>query len=159
MQRTNARNTATAIPRIVSDFNSLNDVGWYASAYFLTQMAFQPVFGQLFDVCSPRLAFLGAIAIFEVGSIICATAPGSIALIVGRLIAGAGGAGLYVGVLVFIGHAIHVKHRPALLSVITSVFGIASVTGPLLGGAFTDSTRLTWRFCFWINLRGCGPKI
>ena len=74
-------------------------------------------------------------------------------LIVGRLIAGAGAAGLYVGTLTVVGHAVPIRRRPAYLSLVTSMFGVASVLGPILGGVFTDSRGLTWRFCFWINLR------
>ncbi|KAL9601173.1 MAG: hypothetical protein Q9179_002954 [Wetmoreana sp. 5 TL-2023] len=143
---------ATAIPRIATQFDSLNAVGWYASSYFLTQMAIQPVFGHMFDYFSPKWSFILAMAIFELGSILCAAAPSSPVLIGGRLIAGAGGAGLYVGTLVLISHAVPIRRRPFYLSIVTSMFGVASFTGPLLGGVFTDSGRLTWRFCFWINL-------
>ncbi len=145
--------SATAIPHIASQFNSLDAVGWYASSYFLTQMAIQPAFGRLFDEFSAKWTFVLAMGIFEVGSILCALAPSSSVLIGGRLIAGAGGAGLYVGTLILISHAVPIRKRPFYLSVVTSMFGVASFAGPLLGGVFTDSKRLTWRFCFWINLR------
>jgi MFS family permease len=148
---------ATAVPRISTQFRSLNAVGWYASSYFLTQMAFQPAFGHLFDNFSPKWMFVLTLGIFEIGSIVCAVAPSSPSLIVGRLIAGAGGAGLYVGTLTLISHAVPIRKRPLYLSIVTSMFGVASVAGPLLGGVFADSERLTWRFCFWINLRKWAP--
>ena len=144
---------ATAIPTISTQFNSLGDVGWYSSSYFLTQMAFQPAFGHLFTDCSIKIVFITAVLIFEVGSVICATAPSSVVLILGRLLAGAGAAGLYVGTLTVVGHSVPIKSRTVYLSVVTSMFGVASFAGPLLGGVFTDSRKLTWRFCFWINLR------
>lgn len=96
---------------------------------------------------------MAAILLFEVGSIICATVSGSMALVVGRLTAGAGGGGLYVGTLTFMGLAVPIRKRLFYISLVTSMFGVASVAGPLLGGIFTDSAKLTWRFCFWIILR------
>ena len=92
-------------------------------------MAFQPAFGHLFEEFSPRAMFLVAIGIFELGSIVCAAAPTSPALIVGRLITGAGGAGLYVGTLVAISHAVPIRKRPMYLSIVTSMFRVASITG------------------------------
>ena len=116
-------------------------------------MAFQPAFGRMFTGFSIKKVYMAAILIFEVGSIVCATASDSTALIIGRLIAGAGGGGLYVGTLTFMGLAVPIRRRPFYISLVTSMFGVVSVAGPLLGGVFTDSEKLTWRFCFWINLR------
>lgn len=91
---------ATAIPQITSDFNSLADVGWYGSGYLLTTCCFQLLFGKLYAEFSIKWVFLGGLAVFEIGSIICAVAPGSVVLIVGRAVAGVGGAGIVSGALI-----------------------------------------------------------
>jgi len=76
----------TAIPKITDDFHSINDVGWYASAYLITLCAFQLIYGRIYTFYSPKWVLLSAIAIFELGSIVCGTAPSSVAFIIGRAI-------------------------------------------------------------------------
>ena len=79
---------ATAIPRITDEFHSLNQVGWYGSAFFLTLGAFQSTWGKAYKYFHLKPSFLIAIAIFEVGSLICGVAQNSTTLIIGRAIAG-----------------------------------------------------------------------
>ncbi|OBT38656.1 hypothetical protein VE00_10760, partial [Pseudogymnoascus sp. WSF 3629] len=142
----------TAIPKITTRFNSLGDVGWYGSAYLLAQMAFQPSFGKIYTYFDLKLTFMTSIAIFEVGSVVCAAAPSSMAFIIGRAVAGFGAAGIFCGGLVIVANTVHMRQRPLFVGIVTSMYGVASVLGPTLGGLMTDSPRLTWRFCFWVNL-------
>ena len=79
---------ATAIPRITDEFHSLDQVGWYGSAFFLTLGAFQSTWGKAYKYFPLKLTFLLAIGVFEIGSLICGVAQDSTTLIVGRAIAG-----------------------------------------------------------------------
>ncbi|KUJ07648.1 MFS general substrate transporter [Mollisia scopiformis] len=142
---------STAIPRITSDFKSLDDVAWYGAAYLLTQMSLQPSFGRVYILFPVRNTFIVAQLIFEIGSIICAIAPSSIVFIIGRAVAGISASGMYSGLMAIMRHTVETKKRPLVVSITGSVYAISGVLGPLLGGLLTDS-KLTWRFCFWLNL-------
>lgn len=135
---------ATAIPRITTEFDSLADVGWYGSAYLLTLTAFQPSYGKVYTHFDVKWAFLLALLVFEAGSVACATAADSAALIVGRAVAGVGASGLFSGGLTIVGASVPLEKRPLYLAALTSMFGVSSVVGPILGGVFTD--KLTWRW-------------
>lgn len=116
-------------------------------------MAFQPSFGKIYTYFDLKRTFMTSIVIFEVGSVVCAAAPSSRAFIIGRAVAGFGAAGIFCGGLVIVANTVHMHRRPLFLGIVTSMYGVASVLGPTLGGLMTDSPRLTWRFCFWVNLR------
>ncbi|KAL9090876.1 MAG: hypothetical protein Q9165_005084 [Trypethelium subeluteriae] len=148
---------ATAIPRITSVFDSLDDVGWYGSSYLLTTTSLQPSFGKVYTYMDVKYTYLAALVIFEVGSILCAAATSSKMLIVGRAVAGAGAAALFSGGMTIIGFAVPLRRRPFYIALLASMFGISSIVGPILGGALTD--RVTWRWCFWINLPFGGVAI
>jgi MFS family permease len=108
------------------------------------------LFGKFYTFFSIKWVYLIAIAIFELGSLICGVAPSSTALIVGRAIAGLGSAGIFSGALIIVAYSVPLQQRPMYSGFIGAMYGIASVAGPLLGGVFTD--KATWRWCFYINL-------
>ncbi|KAK3945773.1 putative HC-toxin efflux carrier [Diplogelasinospora grovesii] len=141
---------STAIPQITNDFHSVTDIGWYGSAYLLTNCAFQLLYGKFYTFFSVRAVFLTAIFLFEVGSALCGAAPNSVSFIVGRAIAGLGSAGIMSGAITVIVYAVPLHKRPLYQGLFGAVFGVSSIVGPLVGGAFT--TNVTWRWCFYINL-------
>jgi len=100
------------------------------------------MFGKLYTFYSIKWVYMSALGLFEVGSLICGVSPNSTALIIGRAVAGLGSAGIFSGAVLIIAKTVPLHQRPAYTGIIGAMYGIASVAGPLMGGAFTG--RLTW---------------
>ncbi|KAH6603963.1 major facilitator superfamily domain, partial [Trichoderma cornu-damae] len=101
----------------------------------------------MFDI---KWLFIASVIAFEVGSVLCGAAHDMSTVIVGRAISGVGGAGIYCGGLTYISVTTSERERPLYLSGIAVVWGVGSVLGPLIGGAFAQSSA-TWRWSFYIN--------
>ncbi|WWD09555.1 hypothetical protein V865_007682 [Kwoniella europaea PYCC6329] len=141
---------STAIPQIVSEFQAFDQVSWIITGYFLTQCGLILLVGQLLTILKAKWMLLGAVFFFELGSLICAVAKDMTTLIGGRAVQGIGASGMFVSILAVIAVVTRVDQRAAFMASFGIVFVISSVVGPLLGGVFTE--RVSWRWCFWINL-------
>ena len=107
--------------------------------------------GQFFQIFNAKWFYIIGVIVFEVGSAVCGAAPTMSALIVGRAIAGIGATAIYTGSLFLISVNTNEQERPSYIGLTGAMWGLGTVLGPVVGGAFTDSSA-GWRWAFYINL-------
>lgn len=129
---------ATAIPKITDEFNSIEDIGWYGSAYMLATACVFPISGRIYQLYSTKWVYVASLVILEAGSALCGAAPNSIAFIIGRAITGLASAGIFTGGMMIILPLIPLRKRPIYTSFFGLASGVSSVLGPVMGGSFTD---------------------
>ncbi|KAF7892066.1 hypothetical protein EAF00_008368 [Botryotinia globosa] len=150
-----ALDSTTALPTILSEFKAVSDIGWYGSAYLLAQTLCQPVIGKIYTCFGPKATYLTSLLVFCIGSILCAAAPVSLCLTIGRAVTGLAAAGILTGSLAIFGRVAPLRLRPQGMAIMASISSIVSMIGSTVGGVLTDSV-LTWRFSFWLNLLAIG---
>ncbi|PVH86320.1 MFS transporter [Cadophora sp. DSE1049] len=142
--------TANIQPSIINSLGNVALLPWIGVGFALGSMAVLP-WGKAYGVFNMKYIYIFNIILFQVGSALCGAAPRMDVLVVGRVIAGIGGSGMYSGTLTYVSVLTTAKERPAYLAGSTVVWGVGSVLGPVLGGAFAISSA-TWRWGFYINL-------
>jgi EmrB/QacA subfamily drug resistance transporter len=141
---------ATAVPSVVKDLGGFSQFPWLFSIYLLTQAVTVPLYGKFADVVGRRpLMFLG-IATFLVGSVLCGLAWSMPSLIAFRAVQGIGAGAVQPMSMTIVGDLYTVEERARVQGYLASVWGIAAVVGPTLGGLF--SQYLSWRWIFFVNL-------
>ncbi|KAI9293851.1 MFS general substrate transporter [Neoconidiobolus thromboides FSU 785] len=144
---------STSLTIITSEFNSLDQITWVAASYLLTSTVLQPLYGKFSDIFGRKPTILFALISFLIGSIVCGVAQNIIILIVFRAIAGIGGGGLISIAIIIISDMAPMQTRGIYMGIVGAIFALASVVGPLIGGAFSEG--LSWRWAFYINIPIC----
>lgn len=141
---------ATAMPTIVSDLGGFRLYGWVFSAYLLTSAVTTPIYGRLADLYGRKRVFFAGTGLFLFSSVACGIAWGMVPLVVFRALQGMGAGALQAIPATIIGDMYAPKERARMQGWLAGVWGIASVSGPLLGAFIVE--YLSWPLVFWINL-------
>src|SRR4051812_17066768 len=141
---------ATALPQIVSDLQGFAHLSWVVTAYLVASTVTIPLYGKLSDLYGRRLLFMVSIILFVVGSALCGAAGSMGQLIAFRALQGLGAGGLIPLAQATIGDLFSPRERGRYQGYVTSMWGIAAVAGPLVGGTLTDA--ISWRWIFYINI-------
>lgn len=142
---------AAVQPLIVADFHAVDKLAWLSVAFLLAATATNMVWGRVYTQFNSKWLYIVNVFLFEVGSAICGAAPSMNVMILGRAICGVSGSGLYVGVMSLIAITTNMAERPLYVSGTGVTWGLGIVLGPVVGGAFSQSS-VGWRWSFYINL-------
>jgi EmrB/QacA subfamily drug resistance transporter len=141
---------STALPTIVGDLGGLSHLSWVVTSYLLAATVSTPIYGKLGDMYGRKPVFQAAILIFLAGSMLAGLSQTIDQLIGFRALQGIGAGGLMVGAQAIIADIVPPRERGRYMGLIGSVFAVASVAGPLLGGFLVDN--LSWRWVFYVNM-------
>jgi EmrB/QacA subfamily drug resistance transporter len=140
----------TAMPRIIADLNGLQHYAWVATAYLLASAVSMPIWGKLSDAYGRKRFFMVGMAVFVIGSALCGQSHTMLELIAFRALQGLGAGAMLPITQAILGDIFPPTERARWAGVLMSVYGVAMIVGPFLGGWITDN--LSWRWTFYVNL-------
>ncbi len=161
---------STAMPRIVAELRGLDRIAWVGTAYLLTSTVVVPIYGKLGDIYGRRPVLVFGVIVFLAGSMLCGLAgefgalpllgDGMNQLIACRAVQGLGAGALTTGAFATIADIAPPAERGRYTGLFGAMFGLAGLTGPVLGGFLTDHATTAvmghvvsgWRFIFYVNL-------
>lgn len=141
---------ATSMPTVVAQLGGLELYSWVFSIYMLASALATPIFGKLADLYSRRRLMLTGIGIFLLGSILCGAAPNMEMMVLFRAIQGLGGGAIYALSFIVVGVLYPAEKRARMQGIISSIWGIASILGPVAGAVIVE--HWSWRWIFFVNL-------
>jgi EmrB/QacA subfamily drug resistance transporter len=141
----------TAMPRIIASLNGLEHYAWVATGYLLASTASMPIWGKLSDAYGRKRFYIVGMALFVTGSVLCGQSHSMTELILFRAFQGLGAGAMMPISQAIIGDIFPPAQRARWTGVLMSVWGVATIIGPLIGGWITDSS-LGWRWTFYVNV-------
>ncbi len=140
----------TAMPRIIAELQGFERYAWVATAYMVASTAVVPIVGKLSDLYGRRLFLIGGVLSFLVASVLCGASANMVQLILFRGFQGLGAGVMMAMTFTVVGDLFPPARRGRVQGLFGSVWGLASVIGPPVGGLLTD--RASWRWVFYVNV-------
>jgi EmrB/QacA subfamily drug resistance transporter len=141
---------STALPVIAGDLGALGDIPFVVTAYVVAAAAVTPLWGKLGDRHGRKPMLEAALVLFVTASALCGVAQDITQLIVLRLIQGTAAGGLMALAMAAVGDLVEPRERGRFQGYIAATFAVATIVGPLLGGALAEAA--SWRWIFFVNL-------
>jgi EmrB/QacA subfamily drug resistance transporter len=141
---------STATPRVVAELGGLSLYSWVFTSFMLTSTTLVPIVGKLGDIYGRKPLFLAGLVVFMASSVLCGAAQTITQLILFRGLQGLGAGMIMANAFTIIGDLFPPAERGKYQGLFSAVFGVASITGPFVGGYLTD--HLSWRWVFYVNL-------
>ena len=141
---------ATAMPRVISSLQGMEYYVWPFTSYMLTSTIAIIIFGKLSDIYGRKHVLIAGIITFVISSILCGFSTNIFQLILFRGIQGIGGGILISLPFIIVGEIFSARERAKYMGILATVFALADVLGPVLGGVITDN--FGWRGVFFVNV-------
>lgn len=141
---------ATAMPRVINSLQGMEYYVWPFTSYMLTSTLAIIIFGKLSDIYGRKHVLIAGIITFVISSILCGFSTNIFQLILFRGIQGIGGGILISLPFIIVGEIFSVRERAKYMGILATVFALADVLGPVLGGVITDN--FGWRGVFFVNV-------
>lgn len=143
---TNVYLTTSLLPTAIDDIGGQQYYAWTATVFLIASVISSMLVTNVLAARGPRGAYLIGLAIFALGTVVCAVSPTMELLLVGRTIQGSGG-----GLLAGLGYAVinaalprHLWTRGAAL--VSAMWGVGTFAGPAIGGVFAQFGAWRWAF-------------
>ena len=137
---------ATTMPLIIADLGGFDRYTWAATSYMVTATLAYPIVGRLSDAYGRRLFLLLGMAVFSAGSILLGFSRSMDQVVAFRGVQGAGGGAVMTCCYVAVADLFRPKDRGRFHGLLSAVYGVSFVAGPVLGGSLAEALSWNWAF-------------
>jgi EmrB/QacA subfamily drug resistance transporter len=141
---------STAMPRIIGDLGGFSHYTWLTTSYMVMSTVVLPIVGKLTDMYGRKYFYIAGISIFILGSLLSGLSQTMLQIVIFRGIQGIGAGIMMVNAFTVIADLYPPAERGKYVGLVSGVFGVSAIIGPILGGFITDA--LSWHWIFYINI-------